>query len=103
MQNQGVGSSVIKTKKQCTSVAAILKQAESVGLGVEGDSMLVCFAILSKRLPAVVAILRQAAAGVEVVEGILCLAHTTPSSLLFPQQYLGLKGLREVRNWGGRW
>ena len=53
LQNQGVGSSVIKTKKQCTSVAAILKQAESVGLGVEGDSMLVCFAILSKRLPAV--------------------------------------------------
>ena len=31
LQNKGVGSSVIKTKKQCTSVAAILKQAESVG------------------------------------------------------------------------
>ena len=105
LQNKGVGSSVIKTKKQCTSVAAILKQAESVGRGGWRGILGLCALQFCQRgsQQCLVAILRQAAAGVEVVEGILCLAHTTPSSLLFPQQYLGLKGLREVRNWGGRW
>ena len=36
LQNKGVGSSVIKTKKQCTAVAAISRQAESVGCGGGG-------------------------------------------------------------------
>ena len=101
LQNKGVGSSVIKTKKQCTSVAAILKQAESVGRGGWRGILGLCALQFRQRgSQQWVAILRQAAAGVEVVEGILCLAHTTPSSLLFPLQDLGFKELREMRGGG---
>ena len=75
--------------------------------GGGGDFMLFCLAILPKwtrQEQWVVAILRRATARVKVVEGILCLTHTTLFLIVLASATIHRthKGLRKVRIWGSR-